>query len=173
MLESPASNTHGFLLIHACVSSTQLNRPIWNKESLSPPWKTKNAGRIPIKNWLNSHMETRSCMMQLVTYVVFFEWYMGFFNSAKLAKLELRESISSFKNLSTSKFSFQNLTSFSQGNTVLDAPDSNTNVFFSIHTCVSSTLLNSCIWNKESLSPPENHKLQKVRLSETNSILTG
>jgi hypothetical protein len=32
-----------------CVSSTQLNRPIWNKESLSPPWNTVAAGSIPFK----------------------------------------------------------------------------------------------------------------------------
>jgi hypothetical protein len=34
--DDPASNTEGFLSRHTCISSTQLNRPIWNKESLSP-----------------------------------------------------------------------------------------------------------------------------------------
>jgi hypothetical protein len=32
-----ASNTHGFVSRGTCVPSTQLNRPIFNKESLSPP----------------------------------------------------------------------------------------------------------------------------------------
>jgi hypothetical protein len=37
MLEHPASKIHGFLLSDICVSSNQLNRPIWNKGSLCPP----------------------------------------------------------------------------------------------------------------------------------------
>jgi hypothetical protein len=41
MLYAPASNTDIFLLGDTCVSSTQLNRPIWNNESLAPPGKHK------------------------------------------------------------------------------------------------------------------------------------
>jgi hypothetical protein len=37
MVDACASNTNGFLSRDTCVSSTQLNRPIWNKLSLSPP----------------------------------------------------------------------------------------------------------------------------------------
>jgi hypothetical protein len=33
-----------------CVSSTHLNRSIWNKMSLSPPWNLWFAGSIPFKN---------------------------------------------------------------------------------------------------------------------------
>jgi hypothetical protein len=40
VLNGPASNTNGFLLRVKCDLSTQLNSPIWNKESLSPYWKT-------------------------------------------------------------------------------------------------------------------------------------
>jgi hypothetical protein len=36
VLDSTASNTHAFLSRYMC-SSTQLNRIIWSKESLSPP----------------------------------------------------------------------------------------------------------------------------------------
>jgi hypothetical protein len=32
VLDAPASNTNGFLLRDASVSSTQLHRPIWNKD---------------------------------------------------------------------------------------------------------------------------------------------
>ena len=39
VLDAPAPNIDGFLLGDICVSSSQLNRPGWNKESLSPPWK--------------------------------------------------------------------------------------------------------------------------------------
>jgi hypothetical protein len=36
VLDAAASNIDGFLWRDAGVSSTQLNRPIWSKESLSP-----------------------------------------------------------------------------------------------------------------------------------------
>jgi hypothetical protein len=38
--DAAASNLDGFLLRDICVSSTQVNRPIWNSLSISPPWKT-------------------------------------------------------------------------------------------------------------------------------------
>jgi hypothetical protein len=50
VIDPPASNTDGFLWRDICVSSNQLSRPIWNKETLSPPWKTYVAWSIPIKN---------------------------------------------------------------------------------------------------------------------------
>jgi hypothetical protein len=37
VLDAAASNIHGFLWRESEVSSTQLNRPIWSKESLCPP----------------------------------------------------------------------------------------------------------------------------------------
>jgi hypothetical protein len=33
----PSSNIHAFLSKDTCVSSAQLNRPIWNKMCISPP----------------------------------------------------------------------------------------------------------------------------------------
>jgi hypothetical protein len=58
------------------------------------------------------------------------------------------------KHLSCMKCSFEKLTQFSQGNNVLDAPASYTNVSLSRDTGVSSTQLNRPIWNNVSLSPP-------------------
>jgi hypothetical protein len=40
VLDASASKADGLLLKGMCVTATQLNRDIWNKESLSPPWKT-------------------------------------------------------------------------------------------------------------------------------------
>jgi hypothetical protein len=57
VVNAPASNTYGFLWRDTCVYSIQHNRPIWNKHSLSPPWKTLVAGSIPFKNSLGSHWE--------------------------------------------------------------------------------------------------------------------
>jgi hypothetical protein len=39
VLDATASNRHLFLLRDTCVSSTQLNRLIWNRDNLSPLWK--------------------------------------------------------------------------------------------------------------------------------------
>jgi hypothetical protein len=40
VLDVAASNIHGILWGDTWVSSTQLNRPIWSKETLSTPWDT-------------------------------------------------------------------------------------------------------------------------------------
>jgi hypothetical protein len=37
VLPAAASNIDGFLLRGTCVSCTQLNIPLWSKQSLSPP----------------------------------------------------------------------------------------------------------------------------------------
>jgi hypothetical protein len=68
---------------------------------------------------------------------------MYFFNSPEYAYLEETEPISTLKNLSCRKYSFQKLTQFSLGNNVLDAPASNTISFLLRETDVSSTQLNS------------------------------
>jgi hypothetical protein len=66
------SDTNGFLLSDTCISSTHLQRPIWNKESVSPPWKLSVAGSIPFKNILNFHKETRCKIPLLLTQMVLF-----------------------------------------------------------------------------------------------------
>jgi hypothetical protein len=55
------------------------------------------------------------------------------------------------------------------GKNVLDAPDSNIDVFLWRAICVSSTQLNRPIWYKQSLEKP---KLLEVFLSKTTSIFT-
>jgi hypothetical protein len=62
--------------------------------------------------------------------------------------------LSFIENSDFQKVSFQNQSQFSQGNNVLDASASTIDGFLWRDTCVSSTLLKSPIWNKESLSPP-------------------
>jgi hypothetical protein len=46
----PVCNTDGCLWRDSSVSSIQLNRPLWNYESLSPLWKTHIAGGVHFKN---------------------------------------------------------------------------------------------------------------------------
>jgi hypothetical protein len=78
---------------------------------------------------------------------------MGSFNSDEYTYLEQREPLSTLKHLSWRKCFFEKVTQLSQGNSILDATASNTNVFLSRETCVSSTQLNKPIRNKESLFP--------------------
>jgi hypothetical protein len=52
------------------------------------------------------------------------------------------------------KYSFQKITQFSQGNRALDVSASNLHGFLWKDTCVSSTQLNSPVWNKMIIFPP-------------------
>jgi hypothetical protein len=61
------------------------------------------------------------------------------FNSAEQDYLEQNEPFTTVKTLSSRKYSYQQLTEFSQENNVLDALASKTDVFLSRDTCVSST----------------------------------
>jgi hypothetical protein len=50
VVDAAAFNIDVFLWRAINVSSTQLNRPTWNKQSLTIPWKTEVTGSIPLKN---------------------------------------------------------------------------------------------------------------------------
>jgi hypothetical protein len=67
MLAATASDTYHFLLKDTCVSSTHLNTPIWIKESLPPPLKSKVAGSIPFKSKVYSHREMMCYILQVLT----------------------------------------------------------------------------------------------------------
>jgi hypothetical protein len=58
VLHAADSHIDGFLWRDKCVFSTQLSRPIWRKENLSPPWNPCDAWSIPFKNILNFNSET-------------------------------------------------------------------------------------------------------------------
>jgi hypothetical protein len=64
---------------------------------------------------------------------------MCFFNLTVQAYLEQTEPISTLNPLSSTKYSFQNLTQLSQGNYMLDAPAYNTDGFLYRDISVSST----------------------------------
>jgi hypothetical protein len=69
-------------------------------------------------------------MFLLLTQMVFFDRDMFSFNLPEQAYLEQAEPISTLYPLSSTKYSCQNLTQFSQRNNVLDAPAYNTVDFF-------------------------------------------
>jgi hypothetical protein len=50
VLQAAVSNLDSFLCRDTCVFLTQLNRSIWNKMSLSPPWKFWFPGGLSFKN---------------------------------------------------------------------------------------------------------------------------
>jgi hypothetical protein len=72
VLDSSALNTNGFLPNDKCISSTELNMSIWNKESLSPLSKSYIARSIPSKILLNFHRKTMCEMVWLLRQMVFF-----------------------------------------------------------------------------------------------------
>jgi hypothetical protein len=96
---------------------------------------------------------------------------MCFFNLAEQAYLDQTQPSCTFKNLHCRKNSFQNITQFSQENIVQDATAFNADGFLLRDICVSSTYLNMPIASKMSYHHLETPKLQKVFLSNTNSIL--
>jgi hypothetical protein len=67
--------------------------------------------------------------------------------------MEQRDPMSTLKQLSCRKYSFQNLKPFSQGNNMLDAAASNTNGLFWRNSCVSSNLVNAYLEEKETTPP--------------------
>jgi hypothetical protein len=71
------------------------------------------------------------------------------------------------------KYSFQKLTEFSQGNNVVNVAASTMHGFIWKDRCVSSTQLNSSIWNKRTYVYSEFRKLQEVFLWKASSLLTG
>jgi hypothetical protein len=78
-------------------------------------------------------------MIQLLTQMVYFRDTHGSFNLPEYAFLEQNEPISTLTTVICRKYAFQILSQFSQANNVLDAPASNSDVFMSRDTSVSST----------------------------------
>jgi hypothetical protein len=66
-----------------------------------------------------------------------------------------------------SKYTFQKLTQFSQGNNVIDIAASNIDGVLRRDTCVSSTQLNSLFGESRAYLHLETPKLQEVFLSKT------
>jgi hypothetical protein len=59
--DAAASIIDGCLWRDTCVSSPQLNRPIWSKKCLSPPRSTYFSRSISFKSSLSYHRETMCC----------------------------------------------------------------------------------------------------------------
>jgi hypothetical protein len=57
VLDTAACNTFGLLFSDTCISSTEMNRPISNKEREHPPRNIQVSGAFAFKNYLNSHRE--------------------------------------------------------------------------------------------------------------------
>jgi hypothetical protein len=49
-LDAACTNVDGFLSRDTCVSSSRLNRPLWNKMSFSPSWKLEGSHMFLLKN---------------------------------------------------------------------------------------------------------------------------
>jgi hypothetical protein len=80
VLHTLASNTKGFLSRDTCVSSTQLIRPIWNKDSLSSPETPKSQdvycqklSQFSLKTMCQMHLLLHRCL-SLERFMCFFNW---------------------------------------------------------------------------------------------------
>jgi hypothetical protein len=85
VIDNPACHKDCFLQRETCVSSNQLKRPVWSKESSSPHWKTAVCWSILFKKQLNSHRVIIYSTLQLLTEMDFFKTYMC--SSIKLKEL--------------------------------------------------------------------------------------
>jgi hypothetical protein len=86
--------------------------------------------------------ETMCYKLRLLTQMVFFAEIHVFLQLSWIHHLEQPEPISTLKTLICRQYFFQKLSQSAQGNNVLDAPSSNTDIFLWRNTCVSSSLLN-------------------------------
>jgi hypothetical protein len=82
-LDAAASNIGGFLWRDTRVSSSQLNRPIGNEESLSPCSKTHVVGCILLKTNSIVTGKEYAKMILLLTMMVVLERWMCFLNTAE------------------------------------------------------------------------------------------
>jgi hypothetical protein len=82
----------------------------------------------------------------------YYRWFFGeilvFLQLIWIALLGANKAHSTLKHLAFRKYSIQNLTWFSKGNNLLDAPASKLDGFLYRHACVSSTQLSRPIWAK-------------------------
>jgi hypothetical protein len=98
---------------------------------------------------------------------------MCFFNSAEYACLEQRQPVSTLKNLSCRKYSFQKLTQLSQGNNVLDAPAYDTNDFLGEIRLFCQLSWICLFWTKKACLHLKKPKLQEVFLPKLTQFSQG
>jgi hypothetical protein len=107
-LEAPGSNTHSFLSRDTCVSSIQLNRPIWSKQSLSPSEAQKLQEVFLSQTTSIPTGKQRANVPSSNTHAFLPRDIYMFFNLAKQTYLEQREQISTLKLLSSGSIPFEN-----------------------------------------------------------------
>jgi hypothetical protein len=96
-----------------------------------------------------------------------------FLQLSSIGLFEKNEPFPTLKTTFSTKYSFQKLTQFSQGDNVLDAADSNVDGFLWRDVCVSSTQLNRPNGANRVYNHLGTPKFPEVFHSKTNSIFTG
>jgi hypothetical protein len=145
MLDAARSSIHACLWRGAWVSSPELNRPIWIKESLYSLWNIKVAGStlaktttiLTGKQWLLATASNRNpCVLE--THVLLPRSWRGLLGK-KWAFIHHETSV-------LQEVFLQTLLQFSLGNNWVDAPASSSRGFLLEDTCVSSSQPNWPIW---------------------------
>jgi hypothetical protein len=149
-----ASCIDGFLWRSTGIFSTQLNRPIWSKQSLSPRWKTKVAGSILVKNDFNSQRETMCFIILILAQMLFFLDIRVFLHLSWIGEFGIKEPFSTLKIWMCRKYSFQKRTKFSQGEKCAKYCRFYHRWFCLERYMCCLTHMKSPTWNKMILSPP-------------------
>ena len=118
-----------------CVLLTWKKTPIRRKRPYLP-LKHLSCRKYSFQNELNSHTETMCYMLLPLTQRIYYERFMCLFNLAEEACLKKTNPISTFKQLSSTQYSLQNLKRFSQRNNMVDAAASNIDAFLWRNSCV-------------------------------------
>jgi hypothetical protein len=154
VLDTSDSNTHGFLSRDTFASSSYLNKPVWKKKECFSTLKTLICRMYSIQKLTQiSHVNNVLCAPASDT-DIFLCRDTCVSILPEEANFEQNAPLSTFKALICMKYTFQQLTQFSQGNNVLDAVASNIDGFPLRDTHVQSTQMSRPICNKLILSPP-------------------
>jgi hypothetical protein len=153
VLDASGSNTDGFPWRDTCVFSPQPNRPIWNNMSQSSPGILWYAGTIPLRNLtiLTWKQWPRCYSLKPTRFPL--ERYMSFFNLSEQAYWQLKAPFCTLKRYNDlqEELSKTNCVPKGQQGTRRSCFQQGWVSFWD--TCVSSSWLNVCLWNKMILAP--------------------
>jgi hypothetical protein len=168
VLDATASSIHAFLCRGTWISLTQLNSPN-GPNTAYLLLETPKIQEVFLSK-TNTVLTGKQCASNMDGF--FWEIHV-FLQVSWIGIFGTRWASSTLKIEIFRVRSFQKLTEFSHGNTVLDVAASNIEVFLWRDTCGSLTQLNKRIYIKHRLSPPWNTKVAGIIPSINNSSLTG
>jgi hypothetical protein len=169
VLDAPVPKNDGFLSRDIGVSSPQLNRPIWNTMSLSPPWELWCAKCILLKTD-SFAQEPMSYILHILPCLLSLQRCM-FLQISWICLFVTKGAFLYLENFKFQKYSFEKkeLNSQTKWNKVLDASACKMDVLVLRATWVASPFLKCPLATIWAFLHLETWKLQEVLLSKPNS----